>query len=109
MSAQCRTALSLQVIYTMKLRIIKYGPSLCDGDDDRVASADPRVGRLFLGGCTVWLASNGSLLTAGHCADVDPDLNGPMLPDGCLDLAGLVEFNFPASLSNGQPVRNYEK
>jgi len=41
--------------------------SIC-GADDRVASTDARVGRLMVGGCTAWLASNGTVLTAGHCS-----------------------------------------
>ena len=68
--------------------------SLCGGDS-RVASNDVRVGRIT--GCTAWLNSNGSLLTAGHCADYDP-------PDGILDLSGVVEFDIPSSLANGTPV-----
>jgi hypothetical protein len=75
--------------------------SLC-GDDNRVASTDRRVGRI--NGCTAWLVSNGALLTAGHCADFDPDDGGPMVPDGILDLAGVVEFNVPASRTDGTPV-----
>lgn len=80
--------------------------SLCDGDDDRVASTDARVGRVRPVGCTAWLVSNGSVLTAGHCVDVDPDdlpgaPCGPILPDGVLDLTGRVEFNVPASFSDG--------
>lgn len=75
--------------------------TLCDGDDDRVASTDSRVGRLFGGGCTAYLVSNGAVLTAGHCTDFDPDDNGPLLPDGVLDLSGVVEFNVPASGANG--------
>jgi len=77
--------------------------SLC-GVDNRVASTDGRVGRLYFGGCTAWLISNGRLLTAGHCTDFDPDQGGPALPDGVLDLSGVVEFNVPASLSNGTTV-----
>ncbi len=77
--------------------------TLC-GADDRAPATDARVGRLFLGGCTAWLVSNGRLLTAGHCADSDPDGAGPMLPDGTLDLAGVVEFNVPASQANGNTV-----
>ncbi|MCB9420735.1 MAG: trypsin-like serine protease [Ardenticatenaceae bacterium] len=77
--------------------------SLC-GIDNRVASTDGRVGRLFFGGCTAWLISNGRLLTAGHCADFDPDQGGPLLPDGVLDLSGVVEFNVPPSLANGTTV-----
>ena len=77
--------------------------TLC-GVDNRVASNDGRVGRLYFGGCTAWLISNGRLLTAGHCVDLDPDQGGPTLPDGILDLSGVVEFNVPASLSNGTTV-----
>ena len=77
--------------------------TLC-GADDRAPSTDGRVGRLFFGGCTAWLVSNGRLLTAGHCADSDPDGTGPMVPDGVLDLAGVVEFNVPASQANGNTV-----
>ncbi len=75
--------------------------TLC-GVDNRVASNDARVGRL--GGCTAWLISNGRLLTAGHCADFDPDKDGPRLPDGVLDLNGVVEFNVPPSRNNGATV-----
>jgi hypothetical protein len=78
---------------------------LCGGDS-RVASSDPRVGRLFGGGCTAWLAANGAFLTAGHCVDGDPDQSGPQLPDGMIDagfLATVVEFNVPPSLPNGTP------
>jgi len=75
-------------------------------------SADPRVGRIVHPTatgtvfCTAWLASNGSLVTAGHCADMDPDEGGPGLPDGVLDFsaATIVEFNVPASLPDGTPV-----
>jgi V8-like Glu-specific endopeptidase len=74
------------------------------GTDDRVGSTDNRVGRLFFGGCTAWRIGSGALLTAGHCADFDPDQAGPMLPDLTLDLAGVVEFNVPASNSNGMTV-----
>ncbi len=77
--------------------------SLC-GVDNRVASNDARVGRLFFGGCTAWMISNGRFLTAGHCADFDPDQGGPLLPDGILDLSGVVEFNVPPSQSNGTTV-----
>lgn len=62
--------------------------SLCDGDDDRAPSSDGRVGRLFMGGCTAWIVSNGALLSAGHCN-----------PFG-----SVVEFNVPASQSDGTPV-----
>ncbi len=57
--------------------------SLC-GADNRVASSDDRVGRYLLGGCTVWLVSNGAVLTAGHCAT-----------------PSVIEFDPPASSANG--------
>jgi len=81
--------------------------TLCGGDD-RVASNDARVGRINLlnngtntsnAFCTVWLVSNGALLTAGHCADGDAD--------GNVDqrfLTGVAEFNVPASQANGTTV-----
>jgi V8-like Glu-specific endopeptidase len=87
--------------------------TLC-GNDNRVASNDNRVGRLSqltasspvsvtVPFCTAWLISNGALLTAGHCADTDPDQGGPSLPDGTLDwnASTIVEFNVPASDANG--------
>ncbi len=81
--------------------------SLCGGDN-RTASGDAAVGRLFLlGGCTAWLISNGGVLTAGHCVDREPDGNGPLLPDGMLEngfVNGVVGFNVPASSANGVPV-----
>lgn len=63
--------------------------SLCGESDDRVASNDSRVGRIF-GGCTGWLVSNGAVLTAGHCAPL------PVNP--------IIEFNVPPSLPNGNSV-----
>ncbi len=77
--------------------------ALCGGDN-RVASNDARVGRLFIGGCTAWMAADGAFLTAGHCVDGDPDQSGPGLPDGVPDagfLNAVVEFNVPPSLPNG--------
>lgn len=67
--------------------------SLCDDNDNRVASNDSRVGRLFWGGCTGWLISNGGVLTAGHCTD-----------DVSRDIGGVLEFNVPQSTSNGRTV-----
>ncbi len=78
--------------------------SQCGATDDRVPSSDNRVGRLFSSGCTAWRIGNGAFLTAGHCADFDPDGSGPGLPDGTLDLSGVVEFNVPDSQSDGTLV-----
>ncbi len=70
---------------------------LC-GADNRVASNDPRVARMFGGsttttgdgGCTGWMVANGAFLTAGHCV-----VGG---------IAGsIIEFNVPASTPNGIP------
>ncbi|HVS20079.1 MAG TPA: hypothetical protein VMT18_15855 [Planctomycetota bacterium] len=77
--------------------------SLC-GADSRVPSGDNRVGRLFFGGCTAWRVNHGAFLTAGHCVDFDPDQVGPALPDGTLDLTGVVEFNVPPSTASGGTV-----
>jgi len=67
--------------------------SICGDHDNRVPSNDPRAGRLFFGGCTGWLISNGAALTAGHCGDPDGDLSGV-----------IMEFNVPPSLPNGARV-----
>lgn len=60
--------------------------SIC-GTDNRIASNEPKVGRVDPIGCTAWLTDNGKILTAGHC------------------LAGsgntTLSFNPPQSLSNG--------
>lgn len=81
----------------------EIGPmTICGASDNRVASTDNRVGRLFFGGCTAWYITNGAFLTAGHCADFDPA--GPGLPDGVLDLSGVVEFNIPQSSATGAPL-----
>jgi hypothetical protein len=78
--------------------------TLC-GDDDRVPSGDNRVGRLIPIGCTAWRITTGAFLTAGHCVDVDPDRDGPKLPDGILDLDNsCVEFNVPPSMPDGTIV-----
>ena len=75
--------------------------SQCGAQDNRVATNDNRVGRILQGGCTAWQITNGAFLTAGHCTDFDPDSTGPLLPDGVLDLSGVVEFNIPLSTSTG--------
>ncbi len=93
------------------------GRSLC-GSDNRVSSSESRTGRVtylfgsnLSPGCTAWLLSNGSLATAGHCVDFDPDATpgncGPQLPDGVVETAflnGVIEFNVPASQASGTPV-----
>jgi len=82
----------------------EFEETLC-GVDNRTQFDDPRVGRLSYGGCTAWLTSNGSVLTAGHCVDGDPDLAGPLLPNGMLDGSIQVfELNVPSSLGDGTPV-----
>lgn len=63
--------------------------SLC-GSDNRVSSSFAHVdGRLMPLGCTGWVSSAGYYLTAGHCLDVSS-----------VSLQ-IMEFNVPASLSNG--------
>ena len=65
--------------------------TLCD-DDNRVSSANPRVGRIHPIGGTAWIASNGGYLTAGHCTD------------GTGNLMQFVEFDVPPSLCDGTIV-----
>lgn len=79
--------------------------TICNNFDDRVASNDPRVGRMRkwnLGppgslntdaSCTAWLVSNGAVLTAGHC-----------IRNGGIPAGSVIEFNVPASLPNGTNV-----
>ncbi len=61
---------------------------ICDGTDNRVHSNYRPIGRILAGGgATCWIASNGMLVTARHVRST-----------------GLyVEFNVPASLSDGTP------
>jgi V8-like Glu-specific endopeptidase len=65
--------------------------SLCNNDDSRTPSGDPRVGRLFSSGCTGWLIGNNAVLTAGHCV-----IGGT--------LSGVLEFNVPPSTTTGNMV-----
>lgn len=59
------------------------------GADDRVASNNPRSGRIMPVGCTGWLIDGGALLTAGHCTGATMQT---------------VEFNVPASQADGTTV-----
>ncbi len=61
--------------------------TICGSLDNRVASSDPRVGRLLPVGCTGWLIDDcaGCSLTAGHCAGN----------------ISVMQFNVPLSNSNG--------
>ncbi len=65
---------------------------ICGGIDDRVSSNDPAVGRIFPTcikyGCTGWIASNGTYITAGHVPT-------------CFDAESALQFNVPKSLSDG--------
>lgn len=76
--------------------------SICGGDD-RVASTDPRIGRLSFSNpttgatapfCTAWLVGNGAVLTAGHCVNNSASWASP----------AVVEFNVPLSGANGVPT-----
>lgn len=89
----------------------REGRNLCGGIDNRVTSGDLRVGRLvFYSGvatgsgctgsfgpfCTAWLVSNGSLVTAGHCVDLNAN--------GVIDTtfrSACVEFNVSSLLTPG--------
>lgn len=58
------------------------------GNDDRVASTDPRAARISPDGGTAFIISNGAHLSAGHCI---------------LSAASFLEFNVPASTCHGFP------
>jgi len=64
----------------------------CGPTDDRVPSSDPRCGRLMPVACTGWIIDDftHSLLTAGHCAGIDP-----------LNNLTTIEFNVPPSDPQG--------
>ncbi len=61
--------------------------SIC-GVDDRIASTEPRTGRIDPVGCTGWVISSGQQLSAGHCL-----ANGPNNET--------LSFNVPPSLPDG--------
>lgn len=67
---------------------------ICGGIDDRVSSNDPAVGRIYptcdIYGCTGWIASNGTYITAGHA------------PPG-FGITTVLQFNVPKSLPDGTP------
>ena len=63
--------------------------AICGSVDDRAASDHPAVGRIMPIGCTGWIIEGGRLLTAGHCIRASTQT---------------VEFNVPASLTNGATV-----
>ncbi len=65
--------------------------SQCGPQDNRVATTDGAAGRLMPVGCTGWLIPNGNFLTAGHCCATLTSIN-------------IIEFNVPASNSNGTTV-----
>ncbi len=60
--------------------------SICGTTDDRRPSNDRATGRLVPVGCTGWIISNGTILTAGHCAGARMQV---------------LQFNVPASNANG--------
>lgn len=60
--------------------------SICDGNDFRVASNHPAVGRIISVGCTGWIIPNGKIVSAGHCY---------------AGSANVLQFNVPMSLPNG--------
>jgi len=62
--------------------------SIC-GVDNRVASTEPRVGRLAPVGCTAWIVGDNLFLTAGHCISARTTT---------------LQFNVPASQANGANV-----
>lgn len=81
---------SLRAVWAGNLGVPQF--SQCGASDDRVASNDPRLGRLMPVACTGWLIDDcmHCLLTAGHCTGGLPLIN-----------LTAIEFNVPPSLPNG--------
>ena len=71
------------------LRLGAGTEAICGSTDDRIASANPRAGRIMPIGCTGWLIDGGNFLTAGHCIGATTQT---------------VEFNVPASQADGTTV-----
>jgi len=63
--------------------------SICGNNDDRASSSHPFSGRIMPIGCTGWIIEGGAILTAGHCI---------------ASTTQTLEFNVPASKSNGTTV-----
>ena len=82
-----------EMVVGERYRAPELAKNICGIGDNRVASADPAVGRIVPVGCTGWIASNGAVISAGHCFDDDPFVLG--------DEADILEFNVPASDPDG--------
>ncbi len=65
-----------------------FQESQCGNSDDRVSARDRAIGRILPVGCTGWIISNGTFLTAGHCRGVNQ----------------VIQFNVPESSPNGTIV-----
>lgn len=61
------------------------------GEDKRKPSNEPRVGRMFPMGCTVFIVTSGVYLSAGHCIDSTVE-------------AQEVQFNVPPSTPAGKTI-----
>jgi V8-like Glu-specific endopeptidase len=68
------------------------------GADDRVASADVRVGRLFPTGCTGWIVGQNTFLAAGHCFFPSSGPNAD--PGQASQGRTMLQFNVPTSNPN---------
>ena len=75
-----------RVLAGLRLPAGERPETICDSDS-RANTRDDRVGRMFGGGCTAWLVSNGAVCSAGHCVDTGP--------------GAFFEVNVPASDANG--------
>ena len=70
--------------------MVEEGPEpICGSNDDRITSDHPLTRRIMPIGRTGWVIQGGTLLTAGHCISSSTQT---------------VEFNVPASQSNGTTV-----
>ncbi|CAM2005161.1 trypsin-like serine peptidase [Acanthopleuribacter pedis] len=68
----------------------------CSLTDRRIPTRDDRMGRLMPVGCTGFIMSNGTYLTAGHC-------NYPVVGSQTGNWMQIMQLNVPFSYPNGQP------
>ncbi len=78
----------------------------CGTEDDRISSSDPAVGRIMPIGCTGWITSNGSNLTAGHCINSNTQVLQFNVPDS--DSDGTINNPPPEDQYPIEPIANID-
>ena len=85
-----KTLISLDKLFVGETPSSIFTERAICGDDDRISSSDGAIGRMVPVGCTAWIASNGLIVSAGHCHYYSSDFSEE-----------IVEFNVPQSLDDG--------